>query len=413
MLAASWMTSQGVSSFSSYSAATGRMTFSAKSWTHFCICSWSSLRSRLKSLIGVAPSVHPCQRATGSFAAPVTKLPGGNRIVSERNRVRSASGPDVTMGRCCRSGGSPSRSEGGSRVDDASFSLHAGDTVGLVGRNGAGKTSMLKVIAGEAPAAARRGAPAAGAWATSPRTRRPAGSGVDVDRPLARALRPRLRRGDPAHREAAAAHRGGRRPSATSRGSHAPRSSSATTAGTAPSRRCARIAAGLGLGDDRLDLPITALSGGERRRVELARILFAGSDAAAARRADQPPRRRRQAVAHGLPAQLPRRAARRSATTSSCSTRRSRACCTSTRASSSSTRAPTRSTSRHARPTRSAAPSSRRARRPRSPARHARRQRCAARPRSGPRPRSRSTPASRKLVQNQVTGPEARAARRG
>ena len=39
-----------------------------------------------------------------------------------------------------------------------------------------------------------------------------------------------------------------------------------------------RIAAGLGLGADRLDLPITALSGGERRRVELTRILFAGSD---------------------------------------------------------------------------------------------------------------------------------------
>src|SRR5205814_6848414 len=33
-----------------------------------------------------------------------------------------------------------------------------------------------------------------------------------------------------------------------------------------------------GLGDDRLDLPIGVLSGGERRRVELARILFAGSD---------------------------------------------------------------------------------------------------------------------------------------
>ncbi|HEX5613740.1 MAG TPA: ABC-F family ATP-binding cassette domain-containing protein, partial [Acidimicrobiia bacterium] len=40
-----------------------------------------------------------------------------------------------------------------------------------------------------------------------------------------------------------------------------------------------RIAAGLGLSSDRLDLPIRALSGGERRRVELTRILFAGSDA--------------------------------------------------------------------------------------------------------------------------------------
>ena len=39
-----------------------------------------------------------------------------------------------------------------------------------------------------------------------------------------------------------------------------------------------RIAAGLGLRPDRLDLPIRALSGGERRRVELSRILFAGSD---------------------------------------------------------------------------------------------------------------------------------------
>src|SRR5437588_12303241 len=36
---------------------------------------------------------------------------------------------------------------------DASFSLHAGDKVGLVGRNGARKTSMLKVLAGTAPAA--------------------------------------------------------------------------------------------------------------------------------------------------------------------------------------------------------------------------------------------------------------------
>ncbi len=39
-----------------------------------------------------------------------------------------------------------------------------------------------------------------------------------------------------------------------------------------------RIAAGLGLTEGRLDLPIDALSGGERRRVELGRILFAGSE---------------------------------------------------------------------------------------------------------------------------------------
>src|SRR5947199_342492 len=39
-----------------------------------------------------------------------------------------------------------------------------------------------------------------------------------------------------------------------------------------------QIAAGLGLALDRMDHPLRVLSGGERRRVELARILFAGSD---------------------------------------------------------------------------------------------------------------------------------------
>jgi ATPase subunit of ABC transporter with duplicated ATPase domains len=38
------------------------------------------------------------------------------------------------------------------------------------------------------------------------------------------------------------------------------------------------IMAGLGLSPDRMELPIGVLSGGERRRVELSRILFAGSD---------------------------------------------------------------------------------------------------------------------------------------
>src|SRR5436190_24380607 len=36
----------------------------------------------------------------------------------------------------------------------ASFRLHAGDKAGLVGRNGAGKTSLLKILSGGAPPAA-------------------------------------------------------------------------------------------------------------------------------------------------------------------------------------------------------------------------------------------------------------------
>src|SRR5260370_8641733 len=48
-------------------------------------------------------------------------------------------------------------------LSDASFTVAAGDKVGLVGRNGAGKTSLLKVLAGENDPAAglvlRRGTP--------------------------------------------------------------------------------------------------------------------------------------------------------------------------------------------------------------------------------------------------------------
>ncbi|HEX4864718.1 MAG TPA: ATP-binding cassette domain-containing protein, partial [Acidimicrobiales bacterium] len=45
--------------------------------------------------------------------------------------------------------------EVGGRVtlEDASFMVRAGDKVGLVGRNGAGKTSLLKVLGGETPPA--------------------------------------------------------------------------------------------------------------------------------------------------------------------------------------------------------------------------------------------------------------------
>ena len=37
-------------------------------------------------------------------------------------------------------------------VTGLTLTMRAGDKVGLVGRNGAGKTSLLKVLAGEAPA---------------------------------------------------------------------------------------------------------------------------------------------------------------------------------------------------------------------------------------------------------------------
>src|SRR3954454_14001964 len=38
-------------------------------------------------------------------------------------------------------------------VDDATFRIGPGDKVGLVGRNGAGKTTMTKILAGEGQSA--------------------------------------------------------------------------------------------------------------------------------------------------------------------------------------------------------------------------------------------------------------------
>jgi ATPase subunit of ABC transporter with duplicated ATPase domains len=52
-----------------------------------------------------------------------------------------------------------------------------------------------------------------------------------------------------------------------------------SSGGYAAESEARALAAGLGLTPDRLDLPLGVLSGGERRRVELSRILFAGSDA--------------------------------------------------------------------------------------------------------------------------------------
>ena len=61
--AASSMIGHGVSSRSSHSWAAGRMTSSAKSWTHFWICSWSSLRSSensdISSPLPLGPSTDP------------------------------------------------------------------------------------------------------------------------------------------------------------------------------------------------------------------------------------------------------------------------------------------------------------------------------------------------------------------
>jgi ATPase subunit of ABC transporter with duplicated ATPase domains len=161
-------------------------------------------------------------------------------------------------------------------VDGVSFTIMPKDKVGLVGRNGAGKTSLFKVLGGAAEATGgsivRKGG--FGYLPQDPRIQgvpdtRPAVthvlSGRAIDEQLDRIEKLRIAmEEDPSERNVARYSRA--QDEFTSNGGYAAESEARS------------IMAGLGLPADRMDLPISVLSGGERRRVELSRILFAGSD---------------------------------------------------------------------------------------------------------------------------------------
>jgi ATPase subunit of ABC transporter with duplicated ATPase domains len=168
--------------------------------------------------------------------------------------------------------------EVGGRVtlEEASFTVRAGDKVGLVGRNGAGKTSLLKVLAGDAEPAGGKTAVRGrlGFLTQDPRALRHltdvtglvhvlSGRGLDEATERLERLR-RAMEEDPTER-------------AVARYSRAEDQFSAL-GGYAAEAEVRQLVAGLGLASDRLDRPLGVLSGGERRRVELARILFAGTD---------------------------------------------------------------------------------------------------------------------------------------
>ncbi len=67
-------------------------------------------------------------------------------------------------------------------LEEASLLVRAGDKVGLVGRNGAGKTSLLKVLGGEVPPASGsvRVQGRIGFLSQDPRAVRPAGAGTGL-----------------------------------------------------------------------------------------------------------------------------------------------------------------------------------------------------------------------------------------
>ena len=161
-------------------------------------------------------------------------------------------------------------------VEGLSFDLRPGDKVGVVGRNGAGKTSTMKVLTGEAEPAGgsvlRRGS--VGYLRQDPRQHRAEDEDLALEHVLAaRGLVELSRSVEKARIALSESHdeRSIRRFSRleeeyTLLGGYQAESEAKT------------IVAGLGLPQDRLELPVKHLSGGERRRLELAKILFGGSD---------------------------------------------------------------------------------------------------------------------------------------
>ncbi len=156
--------------------------------------------------------------------------------------------------------------------------IQPGDRIGLVGRNGAGKTTTMRILAGEgqpyAGTVVRTGEigylpqdPREGDLEVLARDRVLSARGLDTllaDLEKQQVLMSEVV--DAAEQEKAIRRYGNLEERFAALGGYAAES------------EAGRICASLGLADRVLTQPLRTLSGGQRRRVELARILFAASD---------------------------------------------------------------------------------------------------------------------------------------
>jgi len=158
----------------------------------------------------------------------------------------------------------------------ASFQVADGDKIGLVGRNGAGKTTLARVLAGESGPAAGEVISSGSVGYLPQDTMVGDLGGLAMDRVLSARgldeLLAALREAelgmadlDPGRRDAAVRRYGQLEERLTVLG------------GYAAEAEAASLASSLGLPQRVLRQQLRTLSGGQRRRIELARILFGGS----------------------------------------------------------------------------------------------------------------------------------------
>ena len=165
-------------------------------------------------------------------------------------------------------------------IEDVSFSVQSGDRIGLVGRNGAGKTTLMRTLTGDLQPAAGTVLRSGNIGYFSQEAALP-----ELEHPDATALERILMA-----REIGAMQRRIEHSRARLEGLDGEERDRGilqfsrlhdefqAKGGFVAEAEAKRIASNVGIGNTELSQPVATMSGGQRRRVELARLLFAETD---------------------------------------------------------------------------------------------------------------------------------------